>query len=76
MIESKRNMKITQWDGNNSNARQILCVKISLAKSELKTLQFLVSEAKQKLSDLSDQFSAIPKSDSFTTSKTFYTSEI
>ena len=69
-------MKITQWDGDNSNARQILSVKITLAKSELKTLQFLVSEAKQKLSDLNNQFSAISKFDSFTTSETFYTSEI
>ena len=69
-------MKITQWDGDNSNARQILCVKITLVKSELKTLQFLVSEAKQKLSDLNDQFSAISKSNSFTTSETFNESEI
>ena len=69
-------MKITQWDGDNSNARQILCVKITLVKSELKTLQFLVSEAKQKLSDLNNQFSAISKSNSFTTFETLNESEI
>ena len=60
-------MKVTQWGGDNSNARQILRVKIALAKSELKTLQFLVSEAKQKLFDLNNQFAAFSNSESFTT---------
>jgi hypothetical protein len=60
-------MKITQWDKDNANARQILHVKIALAKSELKTLQFLVSEAKQKLFGLNDQFAALSNSEGFTT---------
>ena len=60
-------MQITQWDGDNSNARQILHVKIALAESELKTLQFLVSEAKQKLFGLNNQFAALSNSEGFTT---------
>ena len=60
-------MRITQWDGDNSNARQILHVKIALAESELKTLQILVSEAKQKLFGLNNQFAALSNSEGFTT---------
>jgi hypothetical protein len=60
-------VKVTQWGGDNSNARQILHVKIALAKSELKTLQFLVSDAKQKIFDLNNQFAALSNSEGFTT---------
>ena len=60
-------MRITQWDGDNSNARQILHVKIALAESELKTLQFLVFEAKQKLFGLNNEFAALSNSEGFTT---------
>jgi hypothetical protein len=60
-------VQITQWDLNNANKRQVLHIKIALAKSELKTFQFLVSETKQKITALEDEFASIPAKDSFTT---------
>ena len=60
-------MQITQWDSDNTNRRQVLNVKIALAKSELKTLQFLVSETKQKIAELNNEFASIPANGGFTT---------
>ena len=60
-------MDITQWDFDNSTKRQILHVKLALAKAELKTLQFLVSETKQKIAALNNEFAAISTSSGFTT---------
>lgn len=60
-------MQITQWDSDNTNRRQVLNVKIALAKSELKTLQFLIAETKQKIAALNDEFASIPANGGFTT---------
>jgi hypothetical protein len=60
---------ITQWDFDNSTKRQILHVKLALAKAELKTFQFLVSETKQKIVALNDEFAAIPENAGFTTTE-------